>query len=55
MAVWGVALPFWMKASWFKKQGYRKVDRQGICGTPVEALRRRRRAASLVPQDRQAT
>jgi GNAT superfamily N-acetyltransferase len=30
MAVWGVALPFWMKASWFKKQGYRKVDRQGV-------------------------
>jgi GNAT superfamily N-acetyltransferase len=30
MAVWGLALPFWMKASWFKKQGYRKVERQGI-------------------------
>ncbi len=30
LAVWGVALPFWMKASWFKKQGYRKVERQGI-------------------------
>ena len=23
-------LPFWMKASWFKKHGYRKADRQGI-------------------------
>ncbi|MBN1656678.1 MAG: hypothetical protein JXA30_23095, partial [Deltaproteobacteria bacterium] len=30
MAAWGVWLPFWMKASWFKKHGYRKVDRQGI-------------------------
>jgi N-acetylglutamate synthase-like GNAT family acetyltransferase len=30
VAAWGVALPFWMKASWFKKQGYRKADRQGI-------------------------
>lgn len=30
MAAWGVFLPFWMKASWFKKQGYSKVDRQGI-------------------------
>jgi GNAT superfamily N-acetyltransferase len=30
MAVWGVTLPFWMKASWFKKQGYRAVDKQGI-------------------------
>jgi GNAT superfamily N-acetyltransferase len=30
MAAWGVWLPFWMKASWWKKQGYRKADRQGI-------------------------
>jgi len=30
MAAWGLCLPFWMKASWFKKQGYTKVDRQGI-------------------------
>ncbi len=30
LAAWGLALPFWMKASWFKKQGYRKVDRQWI-------------------------
>jgi hypothetical protein len=30
MAARGVFLPFWMKASWFKKQGYSKVDRQGI-------------------------
>jgi len=22
--------PFWMKASWYKKHGYRKADRQGI-------------------------
>ncbi|MBN1608954.1 MAG: GNAT family N-acetyltransferase [Polyangiaceae bacterium] len=30
MAAWGVWLPFWMKASWFRKQGYRKADRQGV-------------------------
>jgi GNAT superfamily N-acetyltransferase len=30
MVVWGVSLPFWMKASWFKRQGYRAVDKQGI-------------------------
>ncbi|MCJ7813005.1 GNAT family N-acetyltransferase [bacterium] len=30
LAAWGIALPFWMKASWFKKQGYRKVDSQGM-------------------------
>ena len=30
MAAWGLWLPFWMKASWFKKHGYRAVDRDGI-------------------------
>ncbi len=30
MAAWGMALPFWMKASWFKKHGYSKADRHGI-------------------------
>ena len=28
MVAWGISLPFWMKASWFKKQGYTKVDKQ---------------------------
>lgn len=26
MVAWGLALPFWMKASWYRRQGYRKVD-----------------------------
>jgi hypothetical protein len=30
MAAWGAWLPFWMRASWFRKHGYRKADRQGI-------------------------
>ncbi len=30
MAAWGVSLPFWMKASWFKKHGYKKVDKESI-------------------------
>lgn len=30
IAAWGVSMPFWMKASWFRKQGYRKVDKQGM-------------------------
>lgn len=30
MAAWGLALPVWMKASWFRKHGYRKADRDGI-------------------------
>jgi len=30
MAAWGLWLPFWMKASWYRKHGYRAVDRVGI-------------------------
>jgi len=30
MVAWGLVLPFWMKASWFKKHGYRQADRQGM-------------------------
>ena len=30
LVAWGVTLPFFMKASWFKKQGYTRVDRQGM-------------------------
>jgi GNAT superfamily N-acetyltransferase len=30
MAAWGLWLPFWMKASWFKKHGYRKADRDSM-------------------------
>jgi len=30
IAAWGLSLPFWMKASWFKKQGYKKVDKVSI-------------------------
>lgn len=30
IVAWGVALPFWMKAGWFRKLGYRRVDRIGM-------------------------
>jgi GNAT superfamily N-acetyltransferase len=30
MAAWGISMPFFMKASWFRKQGYAKVDKAGI-------------------------
>lgn len=30
LAAWGVIFPFWMKAKWFKKHGYRTVERQGM-------------------------
>jgi len=32
MVAWGIPLPFWMNASWFKKHGYAKVDTQGFLG-----------------------
>ncbi len=30
MAAWGLWLPFWMRASFFRKHGYRSVARDGI-------------------------
>ena len=30
IAAWGISLPFWMRASWFKKHGYTKVDKNGM-------------------------
>jgi N-acetylglutamate synthase-like GNAT family acetyltransferase len=30
LVVWGLLLPFFMRARWFKKHGYQKADRSGI-------------------------
>jgi N-acetylglutamate synthase-like GNAT family acetyltransferase len=30
IAAWGLWIPVWMRASWFRKHGYRKVDRDGL-------------------------
>ncbi len=30
MAAWGLALPLWMRASWFRRHGYKTCDRQGM-------------------------
>ncbi len=30
MAAWGLALPFWMRASWFRRHGYARADRRGM-------------------------
>lgn len=30
IAAWGVMLPFWMRARWFKKHGYVRADRVGM-------------------------
>ncbi len=29
IVAWGVSMPFWMKAKWFKRHGYQVADRQG--------------------------
>jgi GNAT superfamily N-acetyltransferase len=56
MAAWGLILPFWMKASWFRKHGYRNADRDGIAqllwkpfvaeATPPRWIRKRRNPES---------
>jgi len=28
IAAWGISWPFWMKASWFQKHGYTRVDKE---------------------------
>ena len=30
IAAWGLLLPIWMKASWYKKHGYKIIQREGI-------------------------
>ena len=30
IVAWGISMPFWMKASWFKKFGYKKADKVGM-------------------------
>jgi len=30
LAAWGISLPFWMKASWFKKHGFEVADKNGV-------------------------
>lgn len=30
IVVWGLLLPFFMRAKWFRRQGYQKVDRKGM-------------------------
>ena len=32
LVAWGIPLPVWMKASWYKKQGYQPVDQKGFLG-----------------------
>lgn len=38
MAAWGLWLPFWMRASWFRRHGYRTADRIGIASLVWKAF-----------------
>ncbi|MBN1982898.1 MAG: GNAT family N-acetyltransferase [Chitinivibrionales bacterium] len=52
LVVWGVILPFFMRASWFRKHGFKNVDRHGMMqllwkkftadAKPPKLLRRRK-------------
>ena len=58
IAAWGISLPFWMKASWFKRHGYKKVDKDGMSvllwkpfaddATPPKWIKRRKKP-ELIP------
>lgn len=57
MAAWGLWLPFWMRADWFRKHGYRKADRMGLSllvwkpfaedALPPRWIRRKKRPSSI--------
>lgn len=32
MVAWGLSIPVWMKASWYKKHGYKRADKLGFLG-----------------------
>jgi len=38
MAAWGLWLPFWMRASWFRRHGYQTADRIGIASLVWKAF-----------------
>jgi N-acetylglutamate synthase-like GNAT family acetyltransferase len=52
MAAWGLWLPFWMRASWFKRHGYRKADRQGIAALVWKPFAEDARAPRWFPEAR---
>jgi len=35
---WGLALPFWMKARWYRSRGYHPVDRDGVRTLVMKSL-----------------
>jgi len=59
MVAWGIWLPFWMRAKWYRNRGYLKADRQGLAvlvwkpfkadARPPRWYPRRKEAPATVP------
>lgn len=49
MAAWGLALPVWMRASWFRRHGYATVDRQDGLVLLLKRFSARARAPAWPP------
>jgi GNAT superfamily N-acetyltransferase len=57
IAAWGISLPFWMRASWYRKHGYRRADKDGMAllmwkpfapdATPPRWIKERKRPSSV--------
>jgi hypothetical protein len=48
IAAWGIILPFFMRASWFRKQGYHVADRDGMIRLLWKPLREEAVKPSLI-------
>ncbi len=53
MAAWGLWLPFWMKASWFERQGYKRADRDSMSLLVWKAFSGDARAPHWIRQKKQ--
>ncbi len=50
LAAWGLWLPFWMKAAWFKKQGFQKADRDGMAELVWKPFTRKAKCPQWIKQ-----
>jgi GNAT superfamily N-acetyltransferase len=50
IAAWGLSLPFWMKASWFKKYGFQVADKNGVAVLMWKPFSPEARKPSWIPE-----
>lgn len=53
MAAWGIIMPFFMRASWFRKQGYMVTDRDGIMRLLWKPFRQNALPPSFIKQKKE--